>query len=230
MWDAQLSQLIVKACRILTQRGMVEGFGHVSARVDDGSFVITARKALMLVEPADLVRVDLSGKRMEGGSAPPVETPLHAAIYRNRRDVGAVCRAHSMSVSAFGIVGRAIRPVHGFGCHLGPEVPVFPRWDLISTEARGEEVVRMLGQGPGIILRGNGWAVVGADVREACVRAIFLDESARLQILAAGLGAPIFPAAAEVEGRRREDLPHEPIRAWEFYEAALMSGGPGAKS
>lgn len=225
MWDEELTQIILKACRVMTQRGLVEGFGHVSARADDGSFVITARKALVLVRRSDLVQVNLSGERVEGGPRPPVETQLHAAIYRSRPDVGAICRAHSDHVSAFGIAGKAIRPVHGFGCHLGPEVPVFPTWDLISTRALGEAVARALGQGPGIILRGNGWVVVGADVREACVRAIFLDESARLQVLASRLGECIFPGPEEVDARRRSDLPHEPIRAWEFYEAMLDSQG-----
>jgi ribulose-5-phosphate 4-epimerase/fuculose-1-phosphate aldolase len=62
---AELEQLkndVVSACRILSQRNLVEGFGHVSARIfDSDQFIITPRISLALVTEADLLTMNLNG-------------------------------------------------------------------------------------------------------------------------------------------------------------------------
>lgn len=216
---------ILTACRVLTSHALVKAFGHVSGRLpeDPGRFLITPRKALALVDRQELVTVDLASGERAGGF-PPLEVPLHTEIYRARPDVLAICRAHPPWCAVFGVLSQPIRPVHGFGTALGYEVPVFTQPWLITTEALGRAVAETLGQAEAVLLRGNGLAVVGRSVGEACVKAMFLEETAELYGRARALGEPVAFTPEEVEQRRETDRVHEPIRAWEFYRA--MAGRP----
>lgn len=224
--DAQARSQVLIACKILNAKGLVEGFGHVSCRLPGERILITPRKGLALVGEEDLLITDLEGNQLGGGSHPPLELPMHTQIYRRHSGVGAICRTHSPWATVFGVAGVPIRAVHGFGCSLGPEVPVFPKLDLIATPELGAEVAAFLGEREAILLRGNGTIVVGESIPQAVAKAIFLEESALLQYRAQALPQatwPIFLSEEEVRRRRLSDLPHEPIRAWEYYAATLAS-------
>lgn len=226
MEEEQLRKQMVTGCRILSRRGLVEGFGHISARLDDGTVLITPRKPLLLVQPEEIVRVDLDGTPMGGAGAPPVEMAMHLATYRARPDVMAITRTHSFTTSAFAAMGRPVRPVHSFGTHLGDEVPVHPHIALISTQDRAAAVVATLGHHDAVLLRGNGTLITAPTLIEAVVRAIWLEESALIQwrIAACG-GQPIYYTPDEVAARRVEDMPNEPVRAWNFEVAMLQAAG-----
>ena len=59
----ELRAEIVTACKVLTYFKIVEGFGHVSARVPGADrVIITPRRALGLVTEGDLVELDMTGK------------------------------------------------------------------------------------------------------------------------------------------------------------------------
>jgi ribulose-5-phosphate 4-epimerase/fuculose-1-phosphate aldolase len=226
MDEGELREQIAVGCRILSRRGLVEGFGHISARLEDG-FLVTPRKALLLVEPGEIVRLDASGKQTGGTGAPPVETAMHLAAYRARPDVSAISRTHSFYTSSFAAMGRSIKPVHSFGTHLGDEVPIHPDVELVSNEERARAVVTTLGRHDAVLLRGNGTLITAPSVVEAVMRAIWLEESAAIQwrIRAVG-GEPIYYTRIEVATRRVMDMPHEPVRAWDF-EVAMLDAAAG---
>ena len=70
-----LREDLISACRILSQQRLVEGFGHVSARLPGtDSFLITPRIALAAIEHSDLLTLDLCGNVIDGRHQPPFET------------------------------------------------------------------------------------------------------------------------------------------------------------
>jgi ribulose-5-phosphate 4-epimerase/fuculose-1-phosphate aldolase len=219
--EAELREQMVTGCSILSDQGLVEGFGHLSARLPgDDRVLMTPRKALGLVRAEELLTLDLEGKVLEGAGRPAVEVAMHLAIYRRRPDVGAVARTHSRAAAVFCATGRPIRAVHGFGCHLGPEVPVFPDFTLVGRRELGEAVANALGEGQAVLLRGNGTVVTAPTLVEAVVRAIWLEEAATIQLAALSAGLePRYLAPDEVARRAAMDMPDEPVRAWAFYEA-----------
>lgn len=223
---AELRQEILTACRVLDHFRMVEGFGHVSARVPDSDrVVITPRKALRLVQTDDLVEVDPSGKQVGGGGAPPLEVAMHLAIYRRRPDALALCRAHPRHVGAFAVAAEPIAIAHGFGTNLGTRVPVFREPHLITDVAIGDRLAAALGDHVGVMIQANGMIATGQSVPDACVKALFMEETAQLQVLARAAGLQPKPYSDEEAARRRgSDSPNEPVRAWGYYVAAT----PGA--
>jgi len=213
---------VVTAGRILIQRGICEAFGHVSARLPkEDLFVITPKSSMESVQkPEDLVTVNLKGERVKGKNVQPLETWLHTCIYRKRQDVGGIARTHSFTTSAFSILGEDIKPVHDFGAILLGKVPVFQDSHLIENEEIGTRLAGFIGaQGTAALLRGNGTAILGKDVIEATIRAVYLEESAILQFKARQIGKPIYFSPQEITERGTQLLESSHIlRAWEHYK------------
>ena len=220
-------QDILTACRVLSRFRVVEGFGHVSARLGD-TFLITPRKALGLVtSPDDLVELDAEGRQVGGQGSPPLEVWMHLAVYGRRPDVVALCRGHPRHVAAFAAAAEPIRVAHGFGANLGALVPVHPVPYLVTSREDGEAVADTLGAADGVIIQANGMLVTGQSVANACVKAIFLEETAQVQLLARTAGLEPRAYTVEQAARRNgDDKVHEPIRAWEYYLAAAEERGP----
>ncbi len=82
--SSELRAAVLAACRVLSFFRIVEGFGHVSARVGAERILITPRRALGLVTEAELVELDHDGRQVAGEGRPPLEVPMHLAVYRRR--------------------------------------------------------------------------------------------------------------------------------------------------
>ncbi len=216
--DAQdgIKSEVIQACRVLSRLKLVEGFGHVSVRLEDDTVLMTPRKGLGLVKEDELVHLSPSGEKLNVGN-PPLEAAMHLAVFAARRDVVAICRTHSRYVNVMGISRQPIEVVHGFGAELRSTVPIHSSPYLVTSEDQGVAVVEALKTAHAVVLPGNGSLVVGESVGDACVKAVFLEESAELQFLARQLG-PVHAWTPEaIKARLESDLPNEPVRAWEFY-------------
>ncbi len=219
-----LKSQMVTGCAIMSEQGLVEGFGHLSARLPGDRVLMTPRKALGLVRAEELLTLDMQGNVLEGEGRAAVETAMHLAIYRRRPDVQAIARTHSRACAVFAVANRPVRAVHRFGCHLGAEVPVYPDFALVGAPALGDAVAELLGDRAAVLLRANGTLVTGPSLVEAVMRAVWLEESATIQLAALSAGIePQYFSAEEAARAAAMDMPHEPIRAWEFY-CALASG------
>ena len=218
----ELRAEVLTACRVLTHFRIVEGFGHVSARIAGTErILITPRRALGLITEAELVELDLAGGQVVGEGRPPLETAMHLAVYRRRPDVMAIARGHPRHVAAYACAGEPLRVAHGFGANLGPVVPVFAQPFLVASAEMAEGVADALGQAEAVILQSNGMLAVGQTVPHACVQALFLEETAELQLLAQAAGlTPRHYTPEDAARRHGDDRVHEPVRAWEYYVAA----------
>ena len=203
MDSTQARHAVAATARMLARAGLVEAFGHVSARLDRG-LAITSVRPLGAAVADDVVVCDHEGVPRAGpGEELPLETSLHLAVYQVRPDVGAICRGHPPSVVVWG-AGTADLPLrHGLGALAGATVRVHPDIDLVTDRARGVAVARTLGTDQAVLLRANGALAVGADLSEAAARLYFLEERARVALAAAD--------AEHVDAERwRQRMRHSP--------------------
>ncbi|HWH76797.1 MAG TPA: class II aldolase/adducin family protein, partial [Candidatus Binatus sp.] len=84
-----LKRRLVEGIQVITGEGVLSGSGHLSARVPGTeTFLINPRFAGVLADPKDICTVTFDGKRIAGKGPIPSESPIHAAVYRSRPDVG----------------------------------------------------------------------------------------------------------------------------------------------
>src|ERR1700676_2610190 len=109
---SDLTEELVTANRILFDQGVVDGFGHVSARSDGDAqrFLLARSMAPGLVTAADIMEFDFEGNAIDGrGRAVYLERFIHSEIYKARADVHAVVHSHSASVIPFGVTAVPLR-------------------------------------------------------------------------------------------------------------------------
>src|SRR4051812_42176247 len=106
---------LVDANRILYHLGVVDGFGHVSARhpADPSRFIISRSMAPALVTADDLMGIELGGRPVSDNAPMPyLERFIHGEIYAARPEVVAVVHSHSASIIPFTIVRETtLKPV-----------------------------------------------------------------------------------------------------------------------
>jgi L-ribulose-5-phosphate 4-epimerase len=221
----QLRKDVISAARILSHQRLVQGFGHVSARIPDSDlFLMTPRISLAVVTEDELLTMNLTGEVVEGHYAPPFEAWLHTAMMKAKPQVNAITRIHARVANMFSVTDRKLEPVHNHGSFFAGGVPVFPTPDLISNRKLGEDVVRAIGDKPALLLRGNGQVTVGRTLPEAVIMAIYLEEAAEILFGALQIGKPIPLTAEESAVRRIEALPPVDMeRAWNYFKSRVES-------
>ena len=75
-----IKEKMVLACKVLQRQGMLDGYGHLSARLADDRILSTPHMPPGKVAVRDLIIIDKDGKKLEGFSQPNGETPMHTAI------------------------------------------------------------------------------------------------------------------------------------------------------
>jgi ribulose-5-phosphate 4-epimerase/fuculose-1-phosphate aldolase len=231
--DPSLIENLVAAYRILAQQGVLDGFGHVSARHNRGAnrFIMSRSLAPELVTAADLIEFDLDGNAVDAkGRSLYSERFIHAEIYRARSDVGAVVHNHAPSLLPFGVTAVLLRPVYHMAAFIGSGVPIFDIRKsfgmtdmLVSDSAKGRALAQALGDKTCVLMRGHGVAVVGSTIQYAVGRSIYLDVNAKVQAQAMALSSNVTyldPQEAQKMMEGGENRGYE--RPWELWKAKAM--------
>jgi ribulose-5-phosphate 4-epimerase/fuculose-1-phosphate aldolase len=225
---------LVAANRILADQGIVDAFGHVSARHDTNPnrYFLSRSLAPGLVTTQDLIEYDLDSNAVNAsGRAQYSERFIHGEIYKARADVRAVVHAHAPAVVPFGVSTVPLRPVSHMAAFIGDRVPIFDIRTaagmtdmLVKDAARGHALAAALADRPAVLMRGHGMTVVGPALPFAVGRAIYLEANARIQLQAMALGGPVTyldRAEAKAVMDSGENRSYE--RAWELWKQKVQA-------
>jgi ribulose-5-phosphate 4-epimerase/fuculose-1-phosphate aldolase len=197
-----ISEKIVKASKELYEHGLVRGTsGNISARIPGtDTFLIKPSGGYMkLLKPEELVLVDLEGNKIRGESNVSMETPIHAAIYRARKDVHAVVHTHAPTATAFGIARTEIPPLQIEMFMLLPRgVPIVP-FELPGSKALAEAVRKKIMDYDAVVLENHGIVTVGSTIEAACNLNEMVEEAAKIQFTAFMLAGKANISQAELE-------------------------------
>jgi ribulose-5-phosphate 4-epimerase/fuculose-1-phosphate aldolase len=196
--DAGLIDDVVTGSRVLADFGVLDGFGHVSARhpANPNRFLMSRSLAPALVTADDIMEFDLDGNAVDArGRSLFLERFIHSEIYRARPDVMSVVHTHSPGVIPYTVSQVALRAVFHNAAFLAAGAPV---WDirkafgetdmLVRNAAIGKDLALTLADKPVVLMRGHGDVTVGPSVKLAVFRAYYTDVNARLQSQAIALG------------------------------------------
>ena len=227
--DPSLIEDLVAANRILADQGVLDGYGHVSARHDHDSnrYLLSRSLAPELVTADDIMEYDLDSNPLDAqGRVLYVERFIHGEIYKARAEVKAIVHNHAPSVIPFGVSTVPLRPLYHMAAFLWEGVPVFEIRDvagmtdlLVRSPALGRALAQSLGNKAAALMRGHGAVVVGSSLPEVVGRSIYMQMNAKLQAQAMAFGGPI--TYLDPEEARRVDLSGYQ-RAWELWKRKAL--------
>ena len=231
-----LMEDLVIANRILADQGVVDAFGHVSARHDKNPerFLLSRNLAPGEVTAADIMEYDLDGNPVDARGRPSyLERFIHGSIYRARKDVASVVHSHSAGVIPFGVSDTPLRPIYHMAGFIGGPAPVFeirdrfgPSTDMLIRDPKmGAALAAALGQRTVVLMRGHGSVAVGPNIRLAVMHAVYTEVDARLQAEAMKLGKVNYLDADEA-AKTQATNDGQVERAWGFWRAKALAANP----
>jgi ribulose-5-phosphate 4-epimerase/fuculose-1-phosphate aldolase len=235
------------AHRLLTMTGsMGDNTGHVMVRVPGTNNILVRCRSEEdwspgLARPETMHMVDLDGNPAEdmGPYLPPPERHIACAIMRARPEVNCVVHAHPPAQILCSITDVPLRPIVGMPNSTGSllalsGVPVYPRSILVAShEISGAMLATMAGKDV-CLLKAHGNVVAGRNIEEATVRAIAIENLARVcwQVAAAGRQAPDIPWEDVEEILYPQQVAAQAVRLqgglrwiWNYYVRVLNEGG-----
>ena len=194
--ERELRRQIADVLRRAYERGMVSAaVGALSARLDDGRFLITpADQDRALLQPEDVLLLAVG---LEAGTAPSREAALHAAIYAAQPQIKAIITGQPPNATAYAITAVP------FDTRTIPESYILLRGMpfVPAPAAYGDPAAlaaRVSARTPVLLLGNQGVMATGSDVLNAYDRLEVAEFSARSLIDTAVIG-PLQPiGAAEI--------------------------------
>lgn len=175
------------------ERGLVVGIsGNNSVRVPGADAVLIKTTGCNQgdMDTSDTVLVDLEGNVLEEGKRPSKEVRWHLAIYRQNPEVGGIVHVHPPYAVAWAVANRVPQLVHTAARGVLQKIALVELApsgsqelaDLIS-DAFTDRDLRVA------LMREHGIIAVGPDLRTAYYRAEYLEDTAKVALLAAQVHA-----------------------------------------
>ena len=196
----------------LPRHGLINlTFGNASA-IDraKGAFAIKPSGVdYAALSPADMVVVDLDGRRVEGRLNPSSDTPTHRRLFLAFPGVGGVVHTHSSHATAFAQAGRPI-PIFGttHADYFNGEVPVTRKMtpeEIASAYEweTGNVIVERFAaldpaDFPGVLVNRHAPFTWGPSVGKAVETAVAVECIAHMAMMSLRLAPDLEPIEAEL--------------------------------
>jgi L-fuculose-phosphate aldolase len=181
---------IVRYGRMLHERGFVAAMdGNLSVRLPDNQILVTptcVSKGTM--RPADMVVVDLEGKRVSGRRNVTSEIGMHLLIYSQRPDVQAIVHAHPPTATGFAAAGLALTEplvcevVMGLGC-----IPL-ARYGTPGTSELAQTLEPYVPHYDAILMSNHGVVTYGDTLEHAYMKMETVEHFAQISLVTHLLG------------------------------------------
>jgi L-fuculose-phosphate aldolase len=174
----KLAGEMIKWGKLLFDRHLISGWGgNLSCRIGENEFLITGRHApLGFLTTEDLVRIDGSGRSLNGEHLASSETPLHLAVYA-ATGTNVIVHVHPPMILAFSLTHDHFVPVSFAEKYTIGEVPIIAQ--DTPTVTKPERLAEELKYRPVGIIKGHGTIAIGKNFQEAFLFTDLLEEAVR---------------------------------------------------
>ena len=183
-------------CRVLYREGYSDHIaGHISYLQDDGSILVNPWElAWDELTAGDILRLDESGKVIEGGWNVTPAINLHTEIHARRPDVKVIIHNHSRYGTVWANAGR-VPPIYDqTSAQVSGELKLMDEYNAtVNESSEGARCAELLGKAKWALLVNHGVLVVAKDIAQAHLRAVTLEWRARTawEVEALGGGKPM---------------------------------------
>ncbi len=199
--EHQSRKAIVKIGAMLHERGFIAACdGNLSVRLDRHRVLVTpTAMSKGMMKPADLVIVDMNGRKLEGRREVTSEIGMHLLIYRMRPDVHGVVHAHPRTATGFAAAGLALdqplvcEVVIGLG-----QIPLAP-YGTPGTPELAATLEPLIPDYDAILMANHGVVTYGADLQSAYMKMETVEHFAQIALVSHLLGRQRPLEGEEVE-------------------------------
>ncbi len=192
---------IVEVGRRTYLRGFVAANdGNISVRIAGDLILATPTgRSKGFIREDELVKMTLSGQKLEGPLAPSSEIKMHLRIYEARPDVKAVDHAHPPICTGFAVAGIPLDK-----CVLAEVVMTLGAVPLAefavpSTQELADAVAERIRESDAVLLANHGAVTVGSDVFAAHYSMERIEHLANISLVARLLGGEKLLTPRQVE-------------------------------
>ncbi len=212
-----LRQAVIDSANLLVRTGAISmsHHGNFSVRVPNtDTILLTATSSFDNLKLENLALLDLDGKLLEGEIQPSNAeiVHMHAIVYKQRPETGAVVHTHSTYATSFALASRA----------LGCSYEALVRQDMIDgiplakygPRGSAESIANIADalsaskNTKAVLLENHGVLAFGPDPAAAARANLIVEEAAQMAILAEVLGGakPIPPELLKATVGRRDEF------------------------
>jgi len=193
--DKAFKDLLIEVAGRVYARELTSGTGgDISVRVPGTERVVIKATGTCLgdLDYAKISTIDLEGKVIEGNPGPSKEAGIHALVYSQRKDVGAIMHMHSPYATAWATVGelipaatqQSVKPLKGMA--------IVPYYRVGSKEL--DEALADAYSNPEtqvVMMENHGVFVAGKDLYDLLYKGEVVENTARIAWLCKALGEPV---------------------------------------
>src|SRR5579884_3136920 len=199
--DHQFRKAIVQTGKMLHDRGFIAACdGNVSVRLDKKRVLVTPTgMSKGMMTSADLVIVDMNGRKIKGRREVTSEIGMHLLIYGMRSDIHAIVHAHPRTATGFAAAGLALdQPLVCEVVIVLGQIPLAP-YGTPGTPELGKTLEPLIPQYDAILMANHGVVTYGADLQSAYMKMETVEHFARIALTTHILGRQQFLEEEEVE-------------------------------
>ncbi|MFN3425448.1 MAG: class II aldolase/adducin family protein [Novosphingobium meiothermophilum] len=194
--DLSAQQQLALLCRTLHREGYDDHIaGHITLAAGDGTYFVNPWElAWDELTASDIIRVDGTGRVIEGAWNVTPAIGLHLAVHQRRHDLAVVIHNHSRWGSVWSAAGRIPAVYDQTSGHVDEDPVLYDEYaGTVDGEGEARAAAEALGAGKWALLKNHGVFIVAANVRQAHLRAITLEHRCRLawHVEVLGHGQPI---------------------------------------
>lgn len=183
--EQELRELLVAAGNRLVEENLVQGtWGNISVRLDESKMLVSPSGLdYGRLTPSDMVVVDINTLEYDpNGRKPTSEKKIHAAIYRDRPEIGAAIHSHPMTCSVIAstnlelpVMSEKMKKLVGGSAKVG-------KYGLPSTKKLTNGTIEALKGRNACFMANHGIMACGKDLDEAFDTCAIMEESSKLFI------------------------------------------------
>ena len=172
MNESEAREMICEVGRRAYNRNFVAANdGNISVKVAPDEIITTPTGVSKGYMTADMmVKIDLSGKVLEGSSVPSSEVKMHLRVYRENPEVNAVVHAHPPIATSFAIAGVPLDlPIYPEAVVSLGVVPLAP-YATPGSEGVPDSITPFCKTHNAVLLANHGALTWGNDLMQAYLR------------------------------------------------------------
>lgn len=192
---------IVSTGKALHEHGFIAACdGNLSIRLDANRVLVTPTgMSKGAMRPADLVIVDMKGRKLKGSREVTSEIGMHLLIYGMRPDVRGIVHAHPRTATGFAAAGVALdqplvcEVVIGLG-----QIPLAP-YGTPGTPELARTLEPLIPQYDAILMANHGVVTYGSDLNSAYMKMETVEHFAQIALVTNILGQQQLLDSSDLE-------------------------------